>query len=50
MNEPKASSIQAKENGYSVWYDGKEVAKGLSLEEAGRLLDNLCYGEDEKDG
>ena len=45
MNENKASSIQGTENGYTVWYDGNKVAEGLSLEEAGRLLDKLCYEE-----
>lgn len=49
MNDGKAASIQGTENGYTVWYDGKKVAEGLSLEEAGELLDELCYREENHD-
>ena len=45
MNEDKPSGIQGTDNGYIVWYDGRIVAEGLSLEEAGKVLDELCYGE-----
>ncbi len=49
MNDGKAGSIQGTDSGYIVLYDGKKVAEGLSLEEAGELLDELCYREENHD-
>ena len=43
MNEDKASYYKQTEDGYSVFFDGREVAKGLTPEEAGQLLDDLSY-------
>lgn len=44
----KACGIQRDGCGYTVWYDGRVVAEGLSLEKAGRLLDGLCYDKEEE--
>ena len=45
----KGSCIERSENGYTVWYDGKQVAEVKSLGAAGRLLDELCYRNHEED-
>ena len=46
-NEDKATYLKWEYGGYSVWFNGQKVADKLSLEEAGELLDMLCYREGE---
>lgn len=43
MNDGKASYYKQTEGGYSVFFDGVEVADKLTPEQAGRLLDDLSY-------
>lgn len=45
MSEGKSTYYKKENDGYSVWQDGQKVAEKLSLEEAGELLDELCYEE-----
>ena len=45
MSEGKATYYKWEDGGYSVWHDGQKVAEKLSLDEAGELLDKLCYEE-----
>lgn len=43
MNESKASYYKQTENGYSVFFDGVEVAYELTWQQAAGLLDDLSY-------
>lgn len=43
MNERTESYFQQTPNGYSVFFDGLEVANELTREQASMLLDDLSY-------
>ena len=42
-NENKSSYYKQTEDGYSVFFDGLEVANELTQEQASGLLDDLSY-------